>query len=148
MKKIILNVWFKLHKLIGEYYWLPKIKQQHSLFKVMKYFKEKSNSTGVGYGDIFFLYQEIKKRKPKTILEFGTGASTAYIALAIKELKEEDNLYDPKFFSLENNEKWFKHQLEIFPKDLKEFDNRMIPTKETYKRLDKNKYVWDRSLIT
>jgi len=213
-KKVVLKIWFKLHSLIANYYWLPKIKRNKDLYELMLYFKEKSNSTGVGYGDICFLYSEIKKRKPKNILEFGTGASTGYMALAIKELQKEDEYYNPNFYSLEDNKDWYQDQISIFPNDLKKFvkiklsdieiykydismakflleedldwdfihvdsggiggknpsqvvknvidilnnsnnpdifvvfDNRMIPTKETYKRIDKNKYIWDRSLIT
>ena len=213
-KKVVLKIWFKLHSLIANYYWLPKIKKNQDLYELMKYFEKKSNSTGVGYGDVLFLYNEIKKRKPKNILEFSTGASTAYMALAIKEVKEKDKSYNPNFYSLENHSLWMEHQIDIFPKKLKPFvniikseinllsldsktkvveysnmpnldydfihvdgpngdfgtqvvknvidilnksnnqelyvifDTRMIPTKETYKRIDKNKYIWDRSLIT
>ena len=38
-----------------------------------------------GWGDLYLLYKLIKKRRPQTVFEFGSGNSTIIIAQALKE---------------------------------------------------------------
>lgn len=121
IKNILLIIYHNLHYYVNIYYYKNKVRKNANLWKLVQYFNQKSNSTGVGHGDIYFLYNFVKTKKPKSILEFSTGASTAYLCLAIKETQLIDNSYNPIFYSLENSHLWIEHQKKIFPKELSNF---------------------------
>lgn len=46
-----------------------------------------SNSIAPDYSDLWFLYSTVRKRRPRVLLEFGSGVSTAILAKAIKDNK-------------------------------------------------------------
>lgn len=74
-----------------------------------------SNSTGVSSTDYDAIFAFVKKYKPQTILECGTGKSTWIISLAMQELASADANYTPKLISMEHNEKWHAEAVKNFP---------------------------------
>ena len=81
-------------------YWL------YAKFYLTKVKKIKFPSTdfliNIDYIDLFNLWSNIIIRKPKVILEVGSGYSTFLIIEAIKQLNKKGNLVK-KFYSLEQN---------------------------------------------
>jgi len=75
----------------------------------------KSISTGTEITDYIYLYKYIKKFKPKTVLECGTGRSTFIIAHTMKKYCGAGS----KLISMESVKKYYNAQNKIFPK--KEF---------------------------
>jgi len=82
--------------------------------------REKSGSTGCEVGDYWNLYEEIIHRKPKIILECGSGISTVVFAFAARQLLRESNLH-VKIISMEENKKYHDQIVEIFPDELRNF---------------------------
>jgi len=74
----------------------------------------------IEYIDIKYLYNQVIKRNPKCVLEFGSGFSTIAIALA---LKKNDELYKTggKLFSVDGNEEWIKNTRNKINKDLTKY---------------------------
>jgi len=48
-----------------------------------------SSSTGCTFYELWFLYDYVRKNRPKKILELGCGVSTAVICAAVAENKKE-----------------------------------------------------------
>ena len=70
--------------------------------------------------DLKNLYKLIRERKPKCVVEFGSGFSTIAIALALRENKLKDNI-SGHLYSIEGNKKWFHNTQEKIDNDLKKF---------------------------
>src|SRR4029077_13970449 len=45
--------------------------------------KREVSAFGPDYGDLWFLYNKVRKRCPRTIIEFGSGISTVCLAQAL-----------------------------------------------------------------
>lgn len=67
------------------------------------------------YSDLWFLYKIVRKRKPKVILEFGSGCSTVIFAQALKD-NGSGFLY-----SLDSDPDWAKVTSQCIPSSLKSF---------------------------
>jgi len=67
------------------------------------------------------LYESIRRDKPHHVLEFGTGASTAYMALALLENETRAGNKGGMLVSVESEKEFLEHQKEIFPEELKRF---------------------------
>ena len=100
-KKPIESIFFDIRKI----QWLfAKI----YLTKIQKiYFPKTSFLINIDYIDLLNLWKNILKRKPKVILEVGSGYSTFLILAAIKKLNSININVVEKFYSLEQN----KHYL-------------------------------------
>ncbi len=86
------------------------------LGKYAKYFAKKSKMHTPAYSDLWFLYSQVRKRKPLCVLELGTGFSTIIIAQALKD-----------------NGGGFLHSMEISEYFLKEFYKYFSPSSDYYK---------------
>lgn len=85
---------------IRKIYW---IYAKFYLTKIKKIdFPKTSFLMDIDYIDLLNLWVNITKRKPRVILEIGSGYSTILIVAAIKELKK-NNFIVSKFYSLEQN---------------------------------------------
>ena len=71
----------------------------------------RSISTGIEVTDYIYLYNYIKKNKPKKVLECGTGKSTFIIAAAMKEYCGKNTT----LISMESEKKYHLAQKKIFP---------------------------------
>jgi len=96
------------------------------------------------YGDLLLLYKEVRKRKPKVLLEFGSGCSTIVIAHALRR-NFLDNEKDKGFlYSIDEEQRWAEVTLASRPKELEEFcDVDFAPLKEVnYGGLPVWEYDW------
>jgi hypothetical protein len=62
--------------------------------------------------DLWFLYKAVRARKPKLVLEFGSGCSTPIIAAALRENGVG------RIVSVESDPKWLATTQEYFPREL------------------------------
>lgn len=74
------------------------------------------------YVDLYIIFNLIKKRKPKCVLEFGAGCSSFAIILALIENQKENNI-DGKLFSVDGNDKWLSNILKLLPKNFLEYSS-------------------------
>ena len=92
-----------------------KYLDKENLFHLFKEVDSVSQSTGVSLTDYAAIFAYVKKYKPHTILECGTGKTTWVISLAMQELSLADPHYRPKLVSMEHNEQWHAEAVKNFP---------------------------------
>ena len=68
----------------------------------------------------YHLYRVIRKMKPETVLEFGSGVSTVFIAEVLR-LNEIDFNVKGRVISFEQSESYYDSLIKNFPESLKEF---------------------------
>ncbi|MDC0213239.1 hypothetical protein OAL14_00360 [Gammaproteobacteria bacterium] len=124
--KILVNYFFYTGRPegINPIYFFRQVREGFSVQKIRKKYPDlykeicgliaKSGSTGGEWSDYLVLYEEIRTKKPKRILEMGSGISSLIICFAIEENKKE-NCDDAKFFSVEENEHYHNQIVGIFP---------------------------------
>ena len=81
----------------------------------------KSKSAAVDLADAIALYEYVLTRKPKCILELGSGTSTNIISQAIVDVQKRDSNYAPKFLSYEENLEWLRFHEETFVPELRKY---------------------------
>ena len=102
--------------------------------KLLKYFiNENSEEYKPNYAKLYNLYNFITLRKPRCILEFGTGFSTIAMSLAL--LENHKNGHDGKIFVVDAEEKWLENTKNKLPNELKNFVN-FFPSKTFTKFLN------------
>lgn len=72
------------------------------------------------YADLWFLYQAVRRRRPRTVLEFGSGCSTLAMALALKE-NAAGGAPSGRLLSIESMESWSELNRRALPNELREF---------------------------
>ena len=94
---------------------VERIRRQYpDLYKEICGLLAKSGSTGGEWTDYLTLYEEIRSKKPRKVLEFGSGISSLVISYAITRNAEETGEY-AQFFSIEENEYYHCQIKDIFP---------------------------------
>ncbi len=78
-----------------------------------------TESAAIDLADAIAIYEVILRRRPKYLLELGTGTSSVVIALAINRLQKEDATYTPTFITIEENEQWLNYHEQHFPIELR-----------------------------
>ena len=126
-----LNYVVKLNELFAFKY----IKKKKYLYDLIKDSIQKSNSTGVSFSDYRELYDVVKKKKPKNILELGSGISSIIMARALKENYSETNVKG-LLETYEEDTFYFKQIKSISPKDQIEFVNFNLSKRITKKILN------------
>ncbi len=86
--------------------------KNHDLTRDLDAYLLKSKSTSCSYVDFAQLYETITRINPEYVLELGTGVSTIVIAHAL--IKNGHG----KVVSMEDDEHYFKHAVEILPPHL------------------------------
>ncbi|HEV8341079.1 MAG TPA: hypothetical protein VGR30_01790 [Candidatus Binatia bacterium] len=74
------------------------------------------------YSDLWFLYNVVRQRKPRSILEFGSGCSTVIMAQALADNLSQS--YGEKrgyLYSVDAHPYWAKVTSDSIPKNLREF---------------------------
>ena len=64
-----------------------QLKRHSNLWQCLHEYLAKTESTGCGYVDYWYLYRSVMREKPSEILECGTGVSTLVIAMALVDLE-------------------------------------------------------------
>jgi len=77
----------KLARRINRRLAINKLKDAGIYTELRKYM-DLTKSTGVSWSDFWELYNAVRTKKPKSILECGPGASTLVFALALQENEE------------------------------------------------------------
>lgn len=73
---------------------------------------------GANYPDLWFLYDLVRKTKPRTILEFGGGCSTVVMGYALRD-NEREGGGPGKLFSVDADEEWAAVTASTVPDELK-----------------------------
>jgi hypothetical protein len=91
--------------------------------KLFKYFVNRSpDELRPSFIDCKRIYDFVRIRKPKCVLEFGSGFSTIAFALAAQENEEKDNI-QTRIFSVDANIKWISNTEKKFSLELKKYVN-------------------------
>ena len=64
------------------------------------------------YEDLWFLYRLIRRHRPQTVLEFGSGCTTVVMAYALRD-NESGHLY-----SVESDPRWCSVTVDMLPPEL------------------------------
>lgn len=71
------------------------------------------------FADLFFLYRMVRIRKPKVVLEFGSGCSTIILAQALYENSLENQSNSGYCYSVDADPKWTSITINSIPPYLK-----------------------------
>lgn len=96
------------------------LRENKDLWEILTAVISASTSTGCEYSDYLELYRQVGLRKPRYILELGSGISTCVIAYAARELCREKGM-KPVFVSVEEDAGWHEQVKSAFPHELREF---------------------------
>ena len=102
------------------------------LFKEITKYRKKSSSTGTKYTTLYMIIKEIRKLKPKNILECGTGLSTIVICHIIRKINYNES-YKPIFISMENHKDWYNHAIKILPEKYKDLVKITLSPRKEFK---------------
>ncbi len=85
------------------------------LLRLVEQMAVKCSSTGCGYGDYWSLYKTVIDRKPRRVVECGSGMSTVVIAYAMRK----NGGGGGGFVSLEQAQVYYDNIVGIFPSELR-----------------------------
>ena len=88
------------------------------VYRVIGEMRARSGSTGCQYGDYLTLYEDLLEKKPRCVLECGSGISTAVVALALEQIARETG-DEAVCVSLEEAEGWYRDLEKVFPEELR-----------------------------
>jgi len=94
-----------------------KLRQNAELWAAITAYSKGSDVTGASMSDYMTLYEEVRRRRPKEVLEFGTGLPTVVLAQALKE-NERDGAPRGRVTSMEEDESWHAKACEMLPDDV------------------------------
>ena len=83
---------------------------------VIDKYKNKTETTGTNYSNLHEAVKTILKKKPKWILESGTGTSTLVFAETILQMQKKDPNYHCRIVSMESTKKWYEMAKNLLPK--------------------------------
>ncbi|MBI2055302.1 MAG: class I SAM-dependent methyltransferase [Candidatus Sungbacteria bacterium] len=73
------------------------------------------------YADLWFLYRTARRRKPKCIVEFGSGASTVILAQALSDNYAENPGDGGRLYSFDAEKEWADAAAKTMPARLRQF---------------------------
>jgi predicted O-methyltransferase YrrM len=76
--------------------------------------------TGASYSDYRVLYDQIRRYRPREVLECGTGISTVVLAQALRE-NEAEGHGRGRLTSMEEDAGWHRNALEHLPDELRDY---------------------------
>lgn len=83
-------------------------------------FRKNDNLIEPDYADLLNLFNNVKKIKPKYILELGGGYSTVALASAARYLKLKKNI-NCKIISIDQSEKYLEYNKQLLSNELKNY---------------------------
>ncbi len=89
------------------------LKKNERLWQELNAYQERTKSTGCSWSDLWILYNTVRARKPKEILECGPGVSTLVMAYALFENEKEG--YRGKITAMEELEYYFDMATKLLP---------------------------------
>jgi len=107
----LLNRW-------GQY----KLRQHDALGALVTFLANRPPSAiPPNYADLWFLYQAVRKRKPRVIIEFGSGCSTAILAQALQNNHQESSTSSGYLYSIDADQYWSTLAAQAIPEPLRKF---------------------------
>jgi len=97
-----------------------ELQKNHEFWNILTEYRERSYSTGCAYSDYWVLYNYIRNKKPKEVLECGTGLSTIAMAYAMMENEKEEGTRG-RITSMEELEEYFVKAQELLPDNLRKY---------------------------
>lgn len=88
-----------------------------ALWQALEEYAKGSSVTGASMSDYLTLYEQVRKRKPKEILEFGAGFSTVVLAHALIA-NESEGAPRARITSMEEDEGWTETAIKNLPDDV------------------------------
>lgn len=79
------------------------------------------NAWGADFPDNLYLYNLVRQTKPKAVLEFGSGCSTAVISQALYENARDNPSETGMMYSVESEKQWADVTAESLPAHLRPF---------------------------
>ncbi len=73
------------------------------------------------WSDLWYLYRQVRLRKPQVVLEFGSGCSTVIIAQALAENARDGQSPAPHIYSVDAMEEWLQATSALIPQALLPF---------------------------
>ena len=95
-------------------------------------YSSKTKSTGTKYSTLHNLVKIIQKKKPKYILELGTGTSTIVLAETILQIQKKDPSYNCKIVSMESIQEWYDMAIQLLPKNYSKIVEIVMGKRELY----------------
>ncbi|MEK9708324.1 MAG: hypothetical protein VW618_10965 [Alphaproteobacteria bacterium] len=74
--------------------------------------------TGASYSDYLTLYEQVRTRRPREILECGTGITTVVLAYALMENAAEDGTAPGRVTSMEDDRDWYDVACSRLPEEV------------------------------
>ena len=93
-----------------------KLMRHKQLWQELINYRNKTKSSGCSYSDYWELYNAIRVRKPKEILECGPGVSTLVMSYALLENEKEG--FPGRITAMEELETYYKMAVELLPEYL------------------------------
>lgn len=97
------------------------LEEHASLRNVIAEVDAASDSCGADVGDYVALYEVIRSRRPRFVLECGTGRSTWAIAQAMLDHVDGSRDGEMKLVSMEHGQEWADHQKQRLPERFRGF---------------------------
>ena len=95
---------------------LFRLRKNEQLWQELTAYKNKTKSVGCSYSDYWEVYNTIRTRKPKEILECGPGVSTLVMAYALMENEKEG--CSGRITAMEELDFYYIQEKELLPKFL------------------------------
>jgi len=94
-----------------------ELRKNEELWAAITAYSKGSDVTGASMSDFLTLYDEVRRLRPKEVLEFGTGLSTVVLAHALKA-NERDGAPRGRVTSMEEDAGWHQKACEMLPEDV------------------------------
>jgi len=118
--KYILDIADKRRRPYFEKRALQKIKENEKLYEALSSYIKRAKTSGASYFDYWMLYRYIRTKKPKEVLECGTGVTTVAMAHALFD-NEKENGVQERITSMDEIEKYHQDAIACFPEHLKKY---------------------------
>jgi len=97
-----------------------ELKKHDALWRDLSKYLDHTISSGASYADYWLLYSYIRNKRPKEVLECGTGVTTIILAHAMKD-NDVSGAGGGRITSMENVPECYRSATELMPKHLKAY---------------------------
>ena len=92
------------------------LQKNERLWQELTTYQKKTKSTGCSWSDLWILYETVRTRKPREILECGPGVSTLAMAHALFENEKEG--YSGRITAMEELDMYYMMAIDLLPEYL------------------------------
>jgi hypothetical protein len=91
-----------------------------SCWPVLEAYIKSTNSTGCSYIDYWYLFDTVRRLRPKEVLECGTGVTSVVMGLALMENAREHGI-SGRLTSMEDKHEWHSLAVKLLPEVLHDY---------------------------